>query len=480
MTSPILIWFRRDLRLADNPALTHGLSMGRPVLPVFIRDPADRLGAASDWWLHHSLAALTGALEQIGLPLILRQGPAETVLRDLVTETGAGAVFWNRLYDPPLRARDAAIKAGLKAQGLTAASFPGNLIREPWETKTGTGQPYSVFTPFWKTLLTMGDPPFPLPAPEGRASLPRALPRSDSLSDWGLLPTKPDWAGGMLAAWTPGEAGAHSRLESFLLGGLNGYRKRRDIPADNGVSRLSPHLHFGEMSARQLWHVTLSAIRNGRSPAGEADAMGFLRELGWRDFSHHLLFHRPEMETRNFNPRFDAFPWVEDDALFQAWARGRTGYPIIDAGMRELWVTGYMHNRVRMVVASFLVKHLLIDWRRGEAWFRDTLVDADRANNVASWQWVAGSGADAAPYFRVFNPIIQGEKFDPDGRYVRRHVPELAKLPDRWLHKPWEAPRQELAIAGVTLGGTYPLPVVEHAAGREGALAAYAKMREEG
>lgn len=476
MSGPVLMWFRRDLRVADNAALSWAVRHGPSVLPIYIRDSADFMGGASDWWLHHSLDALAARLKDIGLPLILREGPAEAALTQLIAETGASALCWNRLYDPATRPRDEAIKTGFRDKGMTVESFAGNVIREPWEMKTGAGTPYSVFTPYWKAILAAGDPPQPSPAPK-TAKPPSTLPESDRLPTWRLLPTKPDWAAGFRAVWQPGETGAVERLTAFLEDGLRQYGKRRDFPADTGVSRLSPHLHFGEISAHQIWHATLGAVRSGASPASESDAMAFLRELGWRDFSHHLLFFRPAMETENFNTRFDAFPWQDDDALFTAWSRGQTGYPIVDAGMRELWQTGYMHNRVRMVVASFLVKHLLIDWRRGADWFRDTLVDADTANNTASWQWVAGSGADAAPYFRIFNPVLQGEKFDGDGHYVRRFVPELSKLSDRWLHKPWDAPKDELAKAGILLGRDYPHPIIEHGRARARALAAYDQLK---
>lgn len=472
MAAPIIVWFRRDLRLVDNPALASACASGRPVLPVYILDDADQPGAASDWWLHHSLDALAASLAKIGLPLVLRRAPAEQAIPALAAELSADAVYWNRLYDPATRPRDEAIKTALKSKGLEVESFPGAVIREPWELKTGAGKPYGVFTPFWKAMLALGAPPAPLPAPT-QAAKPDIVPPSDALSDWQLLPVKPDWAVGFRTAWTPGEDGARACWAAFAEDGLNGYGRRRDFPGDNGVSRLSTHLHFGEVSPRQLWQAAKSL------PDQAEDALAFLRELAWRDFNHQLLFHNPGMVTRNYNESFDAFPWRDDEAGFQAWTRGQTGYPLIDAGMRELWQTGYMHNRVRMAVASFLVKHLLIDWRKGEAWFRDTLVDADIANNVANWQWVAGCGADAAPYFRIFNPILQGEKFDPDGRYTRHFVPELAKLPDRFLHKPWDAPARVLEACGITLGRNYPEPVVDHGFARERALTAYRESRNE-
>lgn len=471
-SSPAIVWFRQDLRLADNPALAAACARGGPVLCLYILDELEAwpMGGASRWWLHQSLAALSADLRARGATLILRRGPAQSVLGALAAETAAGAVYWNRCYEPAAIARDTEVKTALKDQGLEVRSFNAALLFEPWEIRTKTGDFYKVFSAFWRACALAGAPAPPQPAP-GAIRPPQALPQGDDLTDWGLTPVKPDWAGGLRAAWTPGEAGALERLDAFLGGPVNHYRTDRDRPDRPHTSGLSPHLHFGEIGPRQVWAATRA--RGGDS----TDAEKFLAELGWREFSHHLLFHVPTLPERNLREAFDAFPWLDDPAALDAWRQGRTGYPIVDAGMRQIWTTGWMHNRVRMIVASFLVKDLLLPWQAGEAWFWDTLVDADLAANSASWQWVAGSGADAAPYFRVFNPVLQGEKFDPDGDYVRRWVPELARLPGAWIHKPWLAPPLTLEGAGIRLGTSYPRPIVDHAAARDRALAAFAKIR---
>ena len=476
---PIIIWFRRDLRLCDNPALTDAVNSGQPVIPLYILDETDDLrtpGAASLWWLGKSLAQLAASLERLGSRLILRRGVAAVELTALVRETQAAKVVWNRLYDPGVTDRDAALKAALKSDGVTVQSFNAALLSEPWTVRNKSGEPFKVFSPFWRAAQTSLDLSQLHPAPEALTA-PLVWPDSQLLDTWGLQPTKPDWTGGF-DLWTPGEAGAQERLTTFLASGLARYTDGRNIPAAEAVSRLSPHLHFGEISPRQIWAAVDTAI--DARPALGRQADKFKAELGWREFSHSLLFHNPQIETRNFKPAFDAFPWRNDPVAFTAWTRGQTGYPMVDAGMRELWTTGFMHNRVRMLVASFLVKHLLIDWRQGEAWFWETLLDADRANNAASWQWVAGSGADAAPYFRIFSPMGQGEKFDTDGRYVRRWVPELARLPDAAIHSPWTADPQILRAASVTLGQTYPRPIVDHAFARDRALQALKHTRPEG
>ena len=477
--APLIVWFRQDLRLSDNPALSDAVARGVPLLPLFILDDdgpgAWRIAGAGRWWLHRSLDALAGQLAALGSRLILRRGPADAVLRDMVAETGAAGVVWNRLYEPWAVARDRTIKRELTAAELEAQSFKGAVLFEPWEILTKGKQPFRVFTPFWRACLAAATPPqAPLRRPPRWAS-PTQWPRSDSLASWGLLPKQPNWASGFEEAWRPGEAGARARLDAFLTGALAQYESGRDRPDQDGSSRLSPHLHWGEISPRQVWHRVQAAMAEGRVPgrAGEA----FLRELGWREFSIQLLYHQPELPTQPLQAAFRQFPWQQDAAVLRAWQRGRTGYPIVDAGMRQLWAMGWMHNRVRMIVGSFLVKHLLQPWQVGEAWFWDTLVDADLANNSASWQWIAGCGADAAPYFRVFNPITQGEKFDPDGTYVRRWVPELARLPASVIHRPWEATPLERETAGVALGDTYPAPIVDHREGRERALAAWRTLR---
>ncbi len=465
-SAPLLVWFRQDLRLADNPALRAAIDIGAPVVPVYILDDETpgqwKRGGASRWWLHHSLVSLARDLEKRGAKLTLRRGKAGDVLAKLIAETKASGVYWNRCYEPFAVARDKALKAEFEAKGLAARSFNASLIFEPLTVLSKSGTPFRVFTPFWKACLAAEAPPLPTPAPK-KISAPAASPKSDTLDAWKLLPTKPDWAGGF-AVWTPGEAGAQARLMRFVGEALDGYGNLRDRPDIEGTSRLSPHLHFGEISPRQCFH------------AGAASPK-FQSELGWREFSAHLLFSQPDLPETSLRREFADFPWRENKAHLRAWQKGQTGYPIVDAGMRELWQTGWMHNRVRMIAASFLVKHLLQPWRAGEDWFWDTLVDADLANNAASWQWVAGCGADAAPYFRIFNPILQGAKFDPDGKYIRRFVPELAKLPTEYLFAPWEAPAPVLAQAGVTLGKTYPKPIVDHGEARARALAAFQSLK---
>lgn len=435
------------------------------------------LGGASRWWLHKSLESLRASLKDRGAALILRRGPAQKVMETLVEETGAEVVYWNRLYDKPAIDRDSAIKSALKARGVEAESFNASLLVEPWKIATKSGTPFRVFTPFWKALAPMVDADRPAPVPNAIKAFSGKL-QCDDLEGWDLLPTKPNWAAGFAGHWTPGEDGAMEQASAFRDTLLADYKRLRDAPGEAGTSRLSPHLHFGEIGPRQLWYA-VSFWNDRRGSVGSGDGgMAFLRELGWREFNQHLLFHFPNLPTKNADATFDAFPWRNDKAGLTAWQRGRTGYPIVDAGVRELWQTGWMHNRVRMAAASFLVKHLLIDWRAGENWFWDTLVDADPANNAGNWQWVAGCGFDAAPYFRIFNPILQGERFDKDGAYVRRWVPEIAGLPDKYLHKPWEAPPDILDAAGVILGDTYPEPIVDHPQARQRALDAHAAIKK--
>lgn len=475
MPSPIsttLVWFRKDLRLGDNRALMAAIQSGQPVIAAYIREPQDAdtgpLGAAQAWWLHHSLKSLANDLEKLGSRLILRSGPAADVLDTLINETGANTVHWNRRYDPAGMAIDTQIKTRLRQAGLTAHSHSGFLLHEPSQVKTGTGGSYRVYTPFWRAIERAGDPPPPLAAPD-TIKTPEIWPDSEPLESWNLLPTKPNWAKTFAEIWSPGENGAQQRLQHFIKHGLKGYRRQRDFPAADSTSQLSAHLALGEISPAQIWHGTIDLPDAIESE----DIVHFRKELVWRDFSYHLLFHFPALRSENWNAKFDSFPWVKNQTRLQAWQQGRTGYPIVDAGMRQLWQHGTMHNRVRMIAASFLIKDLMIDWREGEAWFRDTLLDADPASNAASWQWVAGSGADASPFFRIFNPITQGEKFDPDGDYIRQFVPELAKLPNSLIHRPFEAPAPILAKAGIVLGSTYPEPIVDHKHAREEALAAY-------
>ncbi len=470
---PVVVWFRDDLRLNDNPALHLAAQTGSAVIPLFILDEESRglrvRGGAQRWWLHHSLASLGEALSKRGSQLVLRRGPALDALLGVIEASGAGAVHWNRRYTPGGIATDTAIKEALSARGIEVHSFAGRLIHEPARLETKAGGPYKVYTPFWRALEGGEEPREPLPAPSSLRG-PKRLPASDRLKSWALLPEKPNWASEIARTWTPGEDEALARLDAFVRDGLKDYSKQRDDPGDaEGTSALSPHLAVGEISPHQVWHAT----RRLPKDVARKNVVTFRREIAWREFSHYLLYRFPKLGTENYNSRFDDFEWRSDRRALKAWQQGRTGYPIVDAGMRQLWRTGWMHNRVRMITASFLTKHLLVDWREGEAWFWDTLVDADEASNASNWQWVAGSGADAAPYFRIFNPILQGEKFDPDGSYVRRFVPEVAKLPDKYIHKPWDAPDGVLEKAGVELGKTYPERIVEHAGARQRALAAY-------
>ena len=470
LSSPSIVWFRRDLRLADNPALTAAVARGGPVVPLFIWSPEEEApwqpGAASRWWLHHSLIALADALQKLGLPLIVRRGGSQKILADVIRTTGASAVFWNRLYEPALRERDEKISSALRRSGVEVKTFGANLLFEPDSIAKQTGGPFQVFTPYWRRCLAEPPPDPPLPAPSSSSSVFQTLEKEtgDFSKHWksgtGLRPVqatpahtaetavplsiqalellpKTDWAEGLRAAWQPGERGAQKLLKPF---DALAYPERRDIPSCAGTSRLSPHLHFGEISPRQVWHAL---------PAG---AVEFRRQLGWREFAHHLLWHFPHTPQQPLRAEFAHFPWDTDAAALRAWQRGRTGFPIVDAGLRELWRTGWMHNRVRMIVASFLVKDLRLSWLEGARWFWDTLVDADLANNTLGWQWAAGCGADAAPYFRVFNPALQQKKFDPAGEYIRRWVPEFGSA-------------------------AYPPPLVDHDEARHRALAAYGAMR---
>lgn len=454
-----LVWLRDDLRLADNPALSaaveFALGHGGTLSVLYLFDeqsPGLRpLGGAARWWLHHSLTALAGELESLGVTLVFRSGAARRVVPEVVAESGARAVFWNRRYAGVEREIDAELKAQFRDAGLAAESFAANLLYEPWTVKTGSGTPYGVFTPFWRACRALAEPREPVGVPAGLAQLGAegrtAGVAGSTLASFALLPTAPDWSGGLAASWRPGEAGAHARLEAFIAGALDDYAEGRDFTDRSATSRLSAHLRWGELSPHQVWHAAMR-VRAGR----ERQVDKFLAELGWREFAWHVLYHFPDLAQKNWRAGFDAFPWRPADHPFlAAWQRGQTGVDLVDAGMSELWQTGYMHNRVRMVVASFLTKNLLLDWRLGEAWFWDTLVDADAAANPFSWQWVAGSGADAAPYFRVFNPILQAEKFDPSGRYRAR-----------WLG---DTPR--------------PAPIVDLKESRDAALAAYAEVSAE-
>jgi deoxyribodipyrimidine photo-lyase len=481
LDKPVIVWFRQDLRLADNPALSHAAADGKTLIPLFVLDDETPVpwqpGGASRWWLHGSLKTLAEDLAARGAPLLLLRGRADSVIPRLIQTTGAGAIVWNRCYEPSAIARDRALKAILQADGVSVRSFPGNVLNEPWAVLTGAGEPYRVFTPFWRAVLSRSAPDRPLPAPE-RLNGHQPVPAGESLESWTLRPSRPDWAGGLRASWQPGEKAARGALSAFLTSAAADYPGHRDFPAVPGTSRLSPALHFGEISPRQIWTAAVEAKAAATGSAAGIDT--FLRQIGWREFCHGLLYHFPTLPERPLNPAFENFPWADDETLLRAWQRGQTGFPIVDAGMRQLWQTGWMHNRVRMIAGSFLVKHLLQPWQAGQAWFWDTLVDADLANNAAGWQWIAGCGADAAPYFRIFNPILQAGRFDAAGHYVRQFVPELARLSDEFLHTPWLAPDHILQAAGVTLGRSYPRPIVLHEQGRARALAAWTRIRGEG
>ncbi len=464
-----LVWFRLDLRVADNPALRAAIATGLPVVPVFLESGDETPGvpgAASRWWLHHSLVELDESLRAKRSRLIVRRGRTAETLRELAAETNARRVFWNRVYEPAALQQDEEIEQRLKAIGIEAETFNGSLLFEPGSIRTTSGGTFQVFTPFWKAVWNeRGRLRTPLKE-AAQFPAPSRWPKSLDIADLELEP-KVDWTGGMREAWKPGEAAAQSRLHKFAKSTVRLYSDDRDRTDHEGTSRLSPHLHFGEISPIEVWHAAADA------PGAES----YLRQLAWREFSYHLLCAFPRTPWEPFNPQFRNFPWRRNAKRLKAWQKGQTGYPLVDAAMRQLWTTGWMHNRARLVVASFLVKHLLIPWQDGAAWFLDTLVDADVANNTMGWQWTAGCGVDAAPYFRVFNPMVQGEKFDPDGAYVRRWVPELRGLPAEWMHKPWEAPPLVLAAANVKLGETYPEPIVDHAEARAAALGAFEEMR---
>lgn len=474
MASPIsLHWFRQDLRLSDNPSLQAAIADGQ-TLAVYILDDEnageDRMGASSRVWLHHSLTALNTDLD--GKLCILR-GDAKTVLADLCAALDIKSVHWNRCYEPWRIARDKAIKEQLKATGLSVTSHNASLLWEPWDVAKDDGTPYKVFTPFYRRgCAAAAAPRFPLPKPDLNqvTSWDGSLP----IAALDLLPTQ-GWDQSMMTGWPVGEAGAQARFQAFLQDGLQGYKDGRNFPSLPNVSRLSPHLHWGEISPHQIWHATRDQFA-GDGLSGDAD--NFLSEIGWREFSYSLLYHNPGLRRVNLQSKFDAFPWEDNPTALRAWQQGKTGYPIVDAAMRQLYQTGYMHNRLRMVVGSFLVKNLRLHWHHGEAWFWDCLVDADHASNSASWQWIAGCGADAAPYFRVFNPVTQGTKFDGDGSFTRHYVPELAGMPDKYLFNPWDAPTEVRRQAGVTLGMSYPHPIVDVKLSRLAALDAFASLKQ--
>ncbi|MGC8989760.1 MAG: cryptochrome/photolyase family protein [Verrucomicrobiia bacterium] len=483
MSAPVsIVWFRSDFRLGDNPAVDAAVAAGGPVVPVFIWAPQEEEewppGTASRWWLHHSLRAFAKELEAVGSQLVLRSGNSMGILLSLCKETGATNVFWNRRCEPACVKRDREVEEALFDAGIRPASFNGALLCEPSTITTRAGTPFKVFTAFWRACLAAQNPPAPTLAP-CHLSGPRRWPASLSLEELRLVKQTSqtarlsDW-------WRPGTVGAWTRLDRFLKEALSAYDEARNRPDLPGTSRLSPHLHFGELSPRQVLHALQRHARESGLSEGKWLRSQFVAELGWREFAHHLLWHYPHTRNAPLRPEFEHFSWRSDRELLSAWQNGRTGYPIVDAGMRELDGTGWMHNRVRMIVASFLVKDLLISWRSGAEWFWERLVDADLANNTLGWQWTAGCGADAAPFFRIFNPVVQGMRFDPEGRYVRKWVPELARMSARWIHCPWEAPQSELSSAGINLGSDYPFPIVQHRIAREVALQAYLRMNRKG
>lgn len=464
----VIVWFRQDLRLADNSALYYACQHATHIIPLFIDDPTPltttQLGSASRVWLHHSLQALQDQLKKLGSELILRQGQALPILQELIAQTGATHLVWNRLYDPASIARDKQIKTSLQAL-CEVRSFNSSLIKEPWEVLKADGTPYQVFSPFWKALLKQGFNSLPLAAPQDLPSLPKIL-SSLTLDQLQLLPNI-RWDTALIQHWQVGEIAAQTKLQHFLINHAARYAIERDYPA-LATSGLSPHLHSGEIGPRQLVYQALRYC--DENPSTETDVNFFLRELGWREFAYYLLYHFPHTVDKPLDERFARFPWAEHyDELLVRWQQGQTGIPIIDAGMRQLWQSGWMHNRVRMLVASLLTKNLLIPWQIGEQWFRDTLVDADLANNVLGWQWTAGCGADAAPYFRLFNPILQSQKFDPDGTYIRQWVPELKHRSKQTIHLPRSTLEQL---------GSYPFPIIDLQISREQALARFEQIKQ--
>ena len=481
--TPTLVWFRQDLRLQDNPALQAAVERGGTIIPVYIWDERGEgkwtPGAASRWWLHHALASLDASLRDCASKLVILRGDSKTILRELVAATKSGAIYWNRRYEPAIRARDNAIETEFAAAGMDVRSFNGALLNEPASIQNKQGKPFQVFTPYWRTCLAL-PVETPIKFSARRLRSPTRWPRSLALAELGLLP-RVHWDAGF-GIWPPGETGAQERLTRFVSAAMDAYADERNHPAHDGTSMLSPWLHTGEISPRQIWAaVKARSLENGIFPSSNG-ARVFLAEVGWREFAHQLLFHFPQTPEQPLREEFARFPWAKDAGgkKLRAWQRGLTGYPIVDAGMRQLWQTGWMHNRVRMITASFLVKHLRLPWQNGAEWFWDTLVDADLANNTLGWQWTAGCGADASPYFRIFAPVLQGRKFDSDGAYVRRWVPELAGLANEDIHAPWEASPHALDTAKVRLGKNYPHPIVDHVTARNEALAAFKQLRSGG
>ncbi|MFL2832402.1 MAG: cryptochrome/photolyase family protein [Coraliomargaritaceae bacterium] len=473
-STPSILWFRKDLRLRDNSALKAAIEAGLPVIPIFIWSPNEAgdwaPGAASKWWLHQALKSLSEAFKDRGGEFVLREGDSLGQLRDIIEKTGAKRVYWNRRYESPQRELDASIKRQLREDGIEVESFNSSLLNEPHTAATGGGNPYKVYTPYWKKVKDR--PIEPIAEPDFDSfKFPDTYPQTVALDSLGLLPEK-QWHRKFDPYWVVSEAAAQERLEKFLSQAVEGYNQARDIPSEDGTSSLSPYLHWGLIGPRQVMHAL-----KANHDLGKEGPQVYAKEIYWREFAYNVLYHFPKTPAAPLHEKYTDFPWQPDSNALKRWQRGQTGYPIVDAGMRQLYATGWMHNRVRMVVSSLLVKHLLQDWREGASWFWDTLVDADLASNTLGWQWSAGCGADAAPYFRVFNPITQGKKFDAEGEYVKKWVPEIAKLPSKFIHEPWEAPAGILEYAGVELGKDYPKPIIDHKEGRERALAALEQFK---
>jgi len=480
-SSPSILLFHNDLRLADNPALTAAVRRGGPLICLYVWDPAVKgyamAGAASRWWLHHSIQKLSANLKKAGNDLVIRLGQTTNVLSDVLGQFEKSHVFWNRSCEPPARETEREILTILESEKVQSTGFYGNNLVDPASIKTQTENPYRVFTPFWKRLQSKLQLSPTLPAPRTLPPQPSGTLKSLPLDSLKLLPTI-DWTQGIRESWTPGENGAQAALKKFMRNPAKVYATDRDRPDLPHTSRMSPHLHFGEISPGKLWHAIQQAKQKNRNIQDRKSFEAYLRQIAWREFAHYLLFHFPHTVHEPLYATYQGFPWRNDADSLLAWQKGLTGFPIVDAGMRELWHTGWMHNRVRMITASFLTKDLLLPWQKGAAWFWDTLVDADLANNTLGWQWVAGCGADASPFFRIFNPITQGIKFDPDGRYVRKWVPELAGLPSPWIHQPWEAPPLLMTEANICLGKRYPYPMIDHAAARDRALLIYRQFKK--
>ena len=461
----VLCWFRSDLRLDDNPAF-YNASNCECVLPVYIYDNVNikkfQIGEASKWWLYNSLISLNKSLNNC---LSFYKGDPISIINNIVEEYNIKKVFWNRQYDLQRINRDKIIKKNLVESGVQVFTYNGSLLWEPWDILKADNTPYKVFTPFYrKGCLNAPEPRSPIGIPKN-SDLFRDQRFSSDINDLGLL-HKGLWSKKFYNHFVPGEASANKQLKEFIKIGLDDYKEGRNFPGKKNVSRLSPFIKFGEISPNKIWY----SLKNNLRFSADKNTDHFLSELGWREFSYYLLFHFPKIVDTNLQEKFDNFAWENNVNFLNKWKVGQTGYPIVDAGMRELWETGYMHNRVRMIVGSFLVKNLLVDWREGEKWFWDCLLDADLASNSASWQWVAGSGADAAPYFRIFNPILQGKKFDPDGKYIKKYIPELALLPSKYLFSPWETPKDILKESDIILGKDYPNPIVDIKLSREKAL----------